>query len=233
MADTKPTFEKLPTHLAIIMDGNGRWARQRFLPRSAGHAAGVKTLREAVMSCNDLGIRYLTVYAFSSENWGREQEEVNALMTLLEQAIRKLTPEMKQNNVRLQLLGDIDRFPEPAHGSLLASMEELKECTGLTLSVCLSYGGRQEIVRAFRLLAAEGKADITPEDISSHLFTAGMPDPDLVIRTSGEYRISNFLLWQSAYAEYYFADTYWPDFHEAELLEALRAYEKRSRRFGK
>ena len=233
MADTKPTFEKLPTHLAIIMDGNGRWARQRFLPRSAGHAAGVKTLRETVMSCNDLGIRYLTVYAFSSENWGREQEEVNALMTLLEQAIRKLTPEMKQNNVRLQLLGDIDRFPEPAHGSLLASMEELKECTGLTLSVCLSYGGRQEIVRAFRLLAAEGKADITPEDISSHLFTAGMPDPDLVIRTSGEYRISNFLLWQSAYAEYYFADTYWPDFHEAELLEALRAYEKRSRRFGK
>ena len=233
MADSLPKFEQLPVHVAVIMDGNGRWAKQRLMPRTAGHIAGVKTFHEIVRSCNDIGIRYLTVYAFSSENWGREQGEVDALVRLIDQSIREYTPELLEKNVRLRLVGEIERFPDDARNSLLKSVGLLSGCTGLTLSLCLSYGGRQEIARAFRLLAAEGKTEITPEDISSRLYTAGIPDPDLVIRTGGEIRVSNFLLWQAAYAEYYFTDVYWPDFHEPELLNALRAFEKRKRRFGK
>ena len=215
------------------MDGNGRWAKQRLMPRTAGHVAGIKTFHEIVKSCSIIGIRYLTVYAFSSENWGREQGEVDALIRLLGQSIQEYTPELLENNVRLRLFGEIERFPNDVRTSLLKSVDLLNGCTGLTLSLCLSYGGRQEIARAFRLLASEGKTEITPEDISSHLYTAGIPDPDLVIRTGGEIRVSNFLLWQAAYAEYYFTDVYWPDFHEPELLNALRAFEKRKRRFGK
>ena len=204
-----------------------------MMPRTAGHVAGVKTFHEIVEVCGTVGIKYLTVYAFSSENWGREKTEVDALVRLLDQSIREYTPELLEKNVRLRLVGDIGRFPENSRKSLLQSVAVLDHCTGLTLSLCLSYGGRQEIARAFRILAEEGKTDVTEDDISACLYTAGMPDPDLVIRTGGEYRISNFLLWQSAYAEYYFTDVYWPDFHEKELMEALDAYSRRKRRFGK
>lgn len=226
-------FSVLPTHLAIIMDGNGRWAKRRFLPRTAGHKVGLDTFVETVDTCSDLGIPYLTVYAFSSENWNREQEEVRALMKLMEQGIRRYTPEMHRKNIKLHLMGELERFPDAERTSLLACQAELAGNTGMLLSICLSYGGRQEILRACRALIAEGKTEITAQDLERHLYSAGMPDPDLIIRTSGEYRISNFLLWQSAYAEYYFTDTFWPDFKREALMEALHAYEKRSRRFGK
>lgn len=226
-------FSVLPTHLAIIMDGNGRWAKRRFLPRTAGHKVGLDTFVETVDTCSDLGIPYLTVYAFSSENWNREQEEVCALMKLMEQGIRRYTPEMHRKNIKLHLMGELERFPDAERTSLLACQAELAGNTGMLLSICLSYGGRQEILRACRALIAEGKTEITAQDLERHLYSAGMPDPDLIIRTSGEYRISNFLLWQSAYAEYYFTDTFWPDFKREALMEALHAYEKRSRRFGK
>lgn len=226
-------FTKLPTHLAMIMDGNGRWAKKRLLPRTAGHKAGLDTFVEMVDLCSDLGIPYITVYAFSSENWNREKSEVSALMNLMESGIRRYTPEMHRKNIRLHLMGDLSRFPEKERTSLLACQEELAHNTGMTLSICLSYGGRQEILHACRELIKEGNADITEEDISRRLYSAGIPDPDLIIRTSGEYRISNFLLWQSAYAEYYFTDVYWPDFKKKELYKALHDFENRSRRFGK
>ncbi len=227
------TFSKLPVHVAAIMDGNGRWARKRFLPRTAGHKAGLDTFVEIVDVCSDLGIPYLTVYAFSSENWNREPSEVQALMRLMEQGIRKYTPEMQRKNIRLHLMGQLERFPEKERTSLLECERQLASNTGMTLSVCLSYGGRQELTKAFNELAKEGKTEITEADIASHLYTAGMPDPDLIIRTSGEYRISNFLLWQSAYAEYYFTDVYWPDFRKKQFYEALHAFEARQRRYGK
>lgn len=229
----RPVFTKLPEHVAIIMDGNGRWAKKRMMPRTAGHVAGVRNFHDIVNACGEIGIRYLTVYAFSSENWERDQEEVDALIRLIDQSVREYTAELLEKNVRLRLVGDMDRFPEGPRTSLQNCVKTLDHCTGLTLSLCLSYGGRQELVRAFRLLAEEGRKDITAEDISSHLYTSELPDPDLVIRTGGEYRVSNFLLWQSAYAEYYFTDVFWPDFHEPELIEALRAFEKRKRRFGR
>jgi len=215
------------------MDGNGRWAKKRLLPRSAGHKAGLDNLADTVDACSDLGLEVLTVYAFSSENWNRDAEEVRSLMELMSRGIVKYEPEMKRKNVRLRLLGELERFAPEYREALLAVQERLSCNTGMTFCICLSYGGRSEITRAFNLLAAEGKTDITEEDVSARLYTAGLPDPDLVIRTSGEYRISNFLLWQSAYAEYYFADVYWPDFDKKELEKALDAYAKRERRFGR
>ena len=226
-------FAKLPTHVAMIMDGNGRWAKKRLLPRTAGHKVGLDTFVEMVDACSDLGIGYMTVYAFSYENWNREQSEVDALMNLMETGIRRYTPEMHRKNIRLHLMGDLSRFEEGKRASLLACQEELSGNTGMTLSICLSYGGRQEILHACRELIAEGKTDITETDIERHLYSAGLPDPDLIIRTSGEYRVSNFLLWQSAYAEYYFTDVLWPDFHKEELYKALHDFEGRKRRFGK
>ncbi len=226
-------FSKLPTHVAMIMDGNGRWAKKRLLPRTAGHKVGLDTFVEMVDACSDLGIEYMTVYAFSYENWNREKSEVDALMNLMESGIRRFTPEMHRKNIRLHLMGDLSLFGEEERASLLACQEELSRNTGMTLSICLSYGGRQELVHAFCELLKEGKTDITDADIERHLYSAGMPDPDLIIRTSGEYRISNFLLWQSAYAEYYFTDVLWPDFHKEELYAALHDFEGRKRRFGK
>ncbi len=226
-------FAKLPTHVAMIMDGNGRWAKKRLLPRTAGHKVGLDTFVEMVDACSDLGIKYMTVYAFSYENWNREKSEVDALMTLMESGIRRYTPEMHRKNIRLHLMGDLSLFEEEKRASLLACQEELSRNTGMTLSICLSYGGRQEIVHAYNELIKEGKTEITDADIERHLYSAGLPDPDLIIRTSGEYRISNFLLWQSAYAEYYFTDVLWPDFHKEELYAALHDFEGRKRRFGK
>ena len=222
----------LPRHIAIIMDGNGRWAKKRFLPRTAGHKVGLDAFVNTVDSCSDMGIEYLTVYVFSSENWNRDVSEVTALMELMSRGIVKYEPEMVRKNIRLKLMGDIDRFEEKYRKSLLDVQERLSTNTGMTLCICLSYGGRQEIVRAFNLLAQQGKTEITAEDISANLYSAGVPDPDLVIRTSGEYRISNFLLWQSAYSEYVFMDVLWPDFSEEHLEQAIAEYYKRNRRFG-
>ncbi len=224
---------KLPRHIAIIMDGNGRWAKQRLLPRTAGHKVGLDTFVNIADACNDMGIQYLTVYAFSSENWNRSVDEVGALMELMSRGITKYEPEMVKRNVKLKLLGDINRFEPQYRDALLGVQERLSNNSGMTLCICLSYGGRQEIVHAFNELVKEGKTNVTAEDIESHLYSAGVPDPDLVIRTSGEYRISNFLLWQSAYSEYYFADVYWPDFNKDELIKAIESYSKRERRYGR
>ena len=224
---------RLPRHIAIIMDGNGRWAKKRLLPRTAGHKVGLDTFVNTVDACSDLGIECLTVYAFSTENWNREQTEVEALMKLMSSGIKKYEPEMKRKNIRLKLVGDIDRFENQYRDALRGVESRLAENTGMLLCICLSYGGRQELVYAVNNLLQQGKTQITAEDISANLYTAGVPDPDLVVRTSGEYRISNFLLWQSAYAEYYFTDVYWPDFDKNELQKALDSYAQRERRFGR
>ena len=224
---------RLPRHIAIIMDGNGRWAKRRLLPRTAGHKVGLETFVNTVDACSDMGIEYLTVYAFSSENWNREQAEVTALMELMSRGIVKYEPEMVRKNIRLKLLGDIDRFEEKYRQALVGVEERLSKNTGMTLCICLSYGGRQELVSAVNRLLKQGKTEITAEDIEANLYSAGVPDPDLVIRTSGEYRISNFLLWQSAYSEYYFTDVFWPDFDKAELQKAIESYSSRERRFGR
>lgn len=228
MAETR-----IPRHIAIIMDGNGRWAKKRLLPRTAGHKVGLDTFVDTVDSCSDMGIEYLTVYAFSAENWNRDPLEVSALMELMSRGIVKYEPEMVRKNIRLKLLGDLDRFEKKYRDELTAVEERLSNNSGMTLCICLSYGGRQELVNAFNRLASQGKTNITEADIEQNLYSAGVPDPDLVIRTSGEYRISNFLLWQSAYSEYYFTDVYWPDFDKAELLKAIESYSKRERRFGR
>ena len=223
----------IPRHITIIMDGNGRWAKKRLLPRTAGHKVGLDTFVDTVDSCNELGIECLTVYAFSAENWNRAADEVSALMELMSKGITKYEPEMVKKNIKLRLLGDIDRFEPKYRNALLGVQERLSNNDGMTLCICLSYGGRQEIVHAVNELIKEGKSEITEADIERHLYSNGLPDPDLVIRTSGEYRISNFLLWQSAYSEYYFADVYWPDFDKNELQKAIEAYSKRERRFGR
>lgn len=223
----------IPRHIAIIMDGNGRWAKKRLLPRTAGHKVGLDTFVDTVDSCNELGIECLTVYAFSAENWNRAADEVSTLMELMSKGITKYEPEMVKKNIKLRLLGDIDRFEPKYRNALLGVQERLSNNDGMTLCICLSYGGRQEIVHAVNELIKEGKSEITEADVERHLYSNGLPDPDLVIRTSGEYRISNFLLWQSAYSEYYFADVYWPDFDKNELQKAIEAYSKRERRFGR
>jgi undecaprenyl diphosphate synthase len=223
----------LPRHIAIIMDGNGRWAKKRLLPRTAGHKVGLDAFVNTVDNCSAMGIEYLTVYAFSAENWNRSEEEVSALMELMSKGITKYEPEMNRLNIKLKLVGDIDRFAPKYRDALRGVESRLDINNGMTLCICLSYGGRQELVYAVNRLLKEGKSEITDKDISKHLYTADVPDPDLIIRTSGEYRVSNFLLWQSAYSEYYFTDVLWPDFDKTELLKAIEAYQKRERRFGR
>ena len=221
----------LPAHLAVIMDGNGRWASRRGLPRSAGHKAGFDNFVKTVEFCAAAGIGYLTVYAFSTENWNRSDDEVGALMRIMKDAIVEYVPTLRERNIRLRTLGDLSRFEPDARAGLEDSVAALAGNTGMTLSVALSYGGRDEIVAAARKAAAAG--EITKETLSAHLYTAGMPDPDLIIRTSGELRVSNFLLWQSAYSEYYFTPTLWPDFGREALCRALWDYSARKRRFGR
>ncbi len=229
----------LPRHIAIIMDGNGRWARRRALPRSAGHYEGVSSVRKATELCSDTGIGFLTLYAFSTENWNRPQEEVDTLMTLIGMAIERETPDLIKNNVRLNLIGDIERMPQDARQRLNRCKEATAHCTGLTLSLCLSYSSRWEITRAARQIAARAADNnlspdkIDEQTLASHLSTSEIPDPDLLIRTGGEKRLSNFLLWQAAYAELYFTDTLWPDFDKEELAKAIIDYQHRERRFGK
>ena len=229
----------IPSHVAIIMDGNGRWAKQRGLPRTEGHIRGQDALRTTLRAAARRGIKYLTVYTFSTENWSRPQEEVDALMSILVSAIHAETPQLITEGVRMRAIGDLSRLPQQAQDSLAESIELTKDGSQITLILALSYSSRDEIRRASQRLAREAAAgrlrpeEITEELISSYLDTAEYPDPDLVIRTGGEERISNYLLWQSAYSELYFSETYWPDFGQEALDEALAAYASRERRFGK
>ena len=230
---------KIPRHIAIIMDGNGRWARQRGLPRLEGHRAGAESVRAIVRACGELGIEYLTLYAFSVENWNRPKPEVSALMRLLEFYLKQEIPELNKNNVRLAAIGRLHELPLRAQRQLEKSVAALRQNTGLTLVLALSYGGRAELVDAMRELGREIKAgrlnvsDIDETAIARHLYTRDIPDPDLLIRTSGEMRVSNFLLWQISYAEIYVTDTLWPDFRKPQLEAALADYAKRHRRFGR
>ena len=222
----------VPQHIAIIMDGNGRWANARGLPRIAGHKAGVEPVHEAVRACAELGVKALTLYAFSTENWLRPKNEVSGLMRLLSWALKRETDELDKNNVRLRASGRLNRLPESVLAELKASIHKLKDNTGLILNLALNYGSRAEIVDAVNSLIQEGAKEITEEDISRKLYTAGLPDPDLLIRTSGEMRVSNFLLWQIAYSELYVTSVFWPDFRKKHLLEAIASYQSRERRFG-
>jgi undecaprenyl diphosphate synthase len=220
-----------PVHIAVIMDGNGRWAKSKGLPRLAGHKAGVDSVREIVRSCGALGVKYLTLYSFSTENWLRPKEEVGELMKLLSWALRKETLDLDSNNVRLNAIGRLEELPASVQKELKDSIQKLSKNTGLTLTLALNYGARQEITDAVNRAVKEG-AELTEDSIGSFLYTGGMPDPDLVIRTSGEMRVSNFLLWQLAYAELYVTPTFWPDFRRPHLEEAIAEFHKRHRRFG-
>ena len=223
---------KIPAHIAVIMDGNRRWAKKRMFPVIAGHSAGVEAVHRIVRACSKIGIKYLTIYAFSTENWARAKDEVNSLMFLLDKAIKEYVAELMEGNVRLVFSGDISALPEKTRQSLLDGAEKLKDNTGLTLNLALNYGGRQEILMAANKAIAAGIKKLDEKTFSSFLYTAGMPDPDLLIRTSGEQRLSNFLLWQTAYTEFYMTDALWPDFDEKDLLEALKAFSKREIRRG-
>ena len=229
----------LPSHIAIIMDGNGRWAKKRHLPRVAGHNEGIKSVRAIVEASGDLGIKVLTLYTFSKENWYRPKQEVSALMRLLVTSLRREIDELDENNVILKAIGNIEDLPELAYDELIFGMERTKNNTGLVLNLALSYGGRQEIVDAVREISQKVKAGLLqPEELneqvfSAHLHSYDLPDPDLLIRTSGESRVSNFLLWQIAYSEIYVTRTYWPDFRKQELYEAILNYLNRERRFGR
>jgi undecaprenyl diphosphate synthase len=230
---------RLPQHVAVIMDGNGRWAKQRGLPRIMGHQRGVDTLKDLLRCCRDWGVPALTAYAFSTENWGRPLEEVEFLMTLFERVLRKELKEMMEENVRIRFVGNLESLPPSLQAEIDRSMEETKDNLGIQFTVATNYGGRQEIIQACRAIAAKVRQGaIDPEAIDEalferHLYTCGLPYPDLLIRTSGEMRISNFLLWQMAYAEIYVTQTLWPDFDRAQFHQALSAYQQRERRFGK
>ena len=227
-----------PRHIAIIMDGNGRWAKKRGLPRSAGHAAGAETFRKIANYCRTLGVEYLTVYAFSTENWKRSADEVNAIMKLLGNYLREALEDIEKNHVRFKFFGDLSRL-SPQLQQLCRDAESRSEkYCDVQVNFCLNYGGRDEIVRAARAFAADVAAgkyapeELTEQMLSAYLYSAGVPDPELIIRPSGELRTSNFLLWQSAYSEYVFMDVLWPDFGPAELDEAIAQYHRRNRRFG-
>lgn len=227
----------VPQHIAIIMDGNGRWAQKRGLPRTAGHAAGCETFRKISNYCKKIGVRYFTVYAFSTENWRRSEEEVGAIMRLMEQYLREAIRDMRKNQVRICFFGDLSRLSPELRALADEAVQESSDYE-IQANICLNYGGRDEIVKAAQAFAAECAAgtrqpeELTEAVFGNYLFSAGVPDPDLVIRPSGEVRISNFLLWQSAYSEYYFTDVLWPDFDEEELERAIASFNGRSRRYG-
>ncbi len=228
----------LPAHVAVIMDGNGRWAKQHGVPRLSGHKAGMEALKKIVRRSGELGIDYLTVYAFSTENWKRSEEEVGGIFRILVYYMEREIRELHQENVKVNILGDYSIIPDAARKAVEDAMEKTKDNTGLQFNIALNYGGRDEILRAVKKLAGEVRngdrdpEDLKEEDISAALYTGGMPDPDLIIRTSGELRLSNFLIWQSAYSEFYFTDILWPDFDEEAYEEALRAFTHRKRNFG-
>jgi undecaprenyl diphosphate synthase len=228
----------IPQHIAIIMDGNGRWAKRKGMPRVFGHREGVRSVREIVEVCGELGVRYLTLYAFSTENWKRPKDEVSTLMGLLVSSLRQELKNLHKSNVRLTTIGDLSKLPREAQGELAEAVETTRDNTGLTLNLALSYSGRWDLVRAMQAVAREvsagtlGADEISEEVIAAHLSTAGIPDPDLLIRTSGEMRISNFLLWELAYTEIHISECFWPDFRRAELYRAIAEYQRRERRFG-
>ena len=234
-----PEPTKTPRHVAIIMDGNGRWAQQRGLPRVSGHKAGVETVRSAVEQSVKTGIQVLTLFAFSSENWRRPPKEVNLLMDLFMMALDREVRRLKRNDVRLRIIGDHTAFSDKLQARIVEAQQSTADCTGLTLQIAANYGGRWDLVQAARGLSEKVNEgflrpdQITEESLSSGLSTAGLPDPDLFIRTGGEQRLSNFLLWQSAYAEFYFTDVLWPDFDAKEFDKALASFTKRQRRFGR
>lgn len=231
-------LQNLPTHVAIIMDGNGRWAKQRHLPRVEGHRNGVESVRAIVRACGEVGVKYLTLYAFSVENWNRPKDEVDTLMKYLARFLKNEIGELNRNNVRLEVIGQIYRLPEFVQAQLAKTRAALARNTGLTLVLALSYGGRTEIVEAVRSIAARVRdgsmepAEITEQVFNQHLYTRNWPDPDLLIRTSGELRVSNFLLWQISYAEFVVTPVLWPDFRKAQFFESLEEYARRHRRFG-
>ena len=230
--------DRMPTHIAITMDGNGRWAKNKNLSRYSGHNAGMIAMKEIVKASSSLGVKHLTVYAFSTENWKRSTEEVSGIFKLLIIYVEKELRELHENNVKIKILGDIERLPKDAVNSLKRSLEVTKNNSGLQFNIALNYGSRSEILNSVNLIAREvesGKiksSDITEEMISAHLYTAGIPDPDLVIRTSGEMRLSNFLLWQCAYSELIFTDVLWPDFTRQDFEKAIEEFQGRKRRFG-
>ena len=229
----------IPDHIAIIMDGNGRWARERSLPRIAGHREGINSVREITRLCGEIGIKHLTLYTFSTENWQRPKAEVSALMTLLLKTINKEVKELHKNNVKFTVIGDLAMLPRSTRKGLQDGIELTQDNRGLNLCLALNYGSRQEMIDAIQSLASKVQSgEMEPEEIneaifSNALYTKGIPDPDLLIRTSGECRLSNFLLWQSAYTEIFITDTYWPEFREEQLMDAITVYQLRERRFGK
>ena len=233
-----PSHPEIPRHIAVIMDGNGRWAKDRGLPRLQGHRAGAESVREVMEACIELGVKYLTLYAFSSENWSRPETEVSALMGLLDRFLDEKAKDLDRQNVRLLAIGQLDRLPAKTRALIERIMARTANHSTMTLVLALSYGGREEIVAAARSLAEDavagtiGVADIDGELFASRLQTAGIPDPDLLIRTSGEMRVSNFLLWQISYAEMVIVKKYWPDFRQGDLFEAVHEYKRRHRRFG-
>lgn len=228
----------IPQHVAIIMDGNGRWAKKKGMLRTFGHKNAIKAVRSAIEGCDDLGIPYLTLYAFSSENWARPFEEINFLMGLLANSLKKELKTLQENNIRLRTIGDINSLPKEVCQQLETVIEATKDNTKAVLTLALSYGAKDEIINAVKMIAQEVKDqnleinNITPETFKNYLFTADLPDVDLMIRTSGETRVSNFLLWQIAYAELYFTEILWPDFRKKDLFEAIYSYQQRQRRFG-
>ncbi|MBT9187957.1 isoprenyl transferase [Zobellia russellii] len=230
---------KMPSHLAIIMDGNGRWAKKQGKLRVFGHENGVKTVRATVENCVKLKLKYLTLYTFSTENWKRPKIEIDTLMKLLVSSLKKELKTFSENNIRLNAIGDIESLPKKANKELKEVMEKTRENTGMTLTLALSYGAREELKSAVKQISAKVKNNIISIEnidetiINNHLYTHDLPDVDLLIRTSGEHRISNFLLWQIAYAELYFVDVFWPDFSSQHLAEAIKSYQNRERRFGK
>lgn len=231
-------MDNIPKHIAIIMDGNGRWAKKRNLPRTMGHKAGVEAIRGVLEECNRLGVKYLTLYAFSTENWKRPKDEVNALMNLISEYLKGEFEHLNENNVRLNTIGDITKLPEKCYVELMNSCEKTKNNTGVNLNIALNYGGRDEIINGIKGLLEDiqnneiAVDDISEEIFNTYLYTKGIPDPDLIIRPSGEQRLSNFLLWQCAYSEFCYLNINWPDFKPQNLREAIYEYQNRDRRFG-
>jgi len=229
------TLQKIPAHVAIIMDGNGRWALERGLPRLSGHKAGTENLREVIEACAEFGIKYLTIYAFSTENWNRPDEEIQGLMRIFRTMLDRELNNLHKNGVQLRHIGQLDGIDKKLQQKVQEAIKLTQGNQTLILNVAFNYGGRDEILQAVKKIVANGENidDLDDELFSKYLFTAGSPDPDLIIRTSGEFRISNFLIWQGAYAEWYFTPTFWPDFNKEELYQALVAYNERDRRYGK
>lgn len=232
---SKTPLEKIPQHVAMIMDGNGRWALQRGLPRLAGHKAGTENLRRVIRATVEYGIKYLTIYAFSTENWGRPAEEVNGLMLILQNVIDRELNELHSEGVQLRHIGRLERLDPAIQKKVLKAIELTKNNDRLILNVAFNYGGRDEIVRAIQKIIKDGipAEDVTDELVNQYLYTVGVPDPDLIIRTSGELRVSNFLIWQAAYSEWYITPTFWPDFDKEEYYRALESFANRDRRYGK